>query len=102
MQGDTSILVVSTKPPRRTRRSRTFIAVHLVRRNVCLQVRLSPPVLCGRRRHELQLHSGPRPARSECTDTFEWFLWQYEAATGGRKPKVTVPRRMAFMGDYRS
>lgn len=40
--------------------------------------------------------------RSECTDTFESFLRQYEAAAGGRKPKVTVPRRMAFMGDYPS
>lgn len=28
--------------------------------------------------------------RSECTETFEWFLRKYEAAAGGRKPKVTV------------
>ena len=40
--------------------------------------------------------------RSECTDTFEWFIRQYEAAAGGRKPKVTVPRRMACTGDYPS
>ena len=40
--------------------------------------------------------------RSECTDTFESFLRQYEAAAGGRKPKVTVPRRMACMGEYPS
>lgn len=26
--------------------------------------------------------------RSECTETFEWFLNKYESAAGGRKPKV--------------
>ncbi|CAM9154228.1 unnamed protein product, partial [Ectocarpus sp. 6 AP-2014] len=28
--------------------------------------------------------------RSECTETFEWFLNQYETADGARRPKVIL------------